>query len=123
LQSARASLCKEVEIVVQQLSDATFKTSVLEQPGVVLVDFWAPWCGPCRMVGPIVEDLAREYAGKATIAKLNVDENQQTAIQYGIMSIPTLMIFKDGEPVDKIVGAAPKQVIAAKLDQYLNGEA
>jgi thioredoxin 1 len=75
------------------------------------------------MVGPIVEDLAREYAGKATIAKLNVDENQQTAIQYGIMSIPTLMIFKDGEPVDKIVGAAPKQVIAAKLDQYLNGEA
>jgi len=109
--------------VVQQLSDATFKTSVLEQPGVVLVDFWAPWCGPCRMVGPIVEDLAREYAGKATIAKLNVDENQQTAIQYGIMSIPTLMIFKDGEPVDKIVGAAPKQVIAAKLDQYLNGEA
>ncbi|NLY51469.1 MAG: thioredoxin [Firmicutes bacterium] len=109
--------------MVQQLSDATFEASVLEQSGVVLVDFWAPWCGPCRMVGPIVDDLAEEYAGKATIAKLNVDENQQTAMKYGIMSIPTLMIFKNGEPVDKIVGAAPKQVIAAKLDQYLDGEA
>jgi len=109
--------------VVQQLSDATFEASVLEQPGVVLVDFWAPWCGPCRMIGPIVEDLAQEYAGKATIAKLNVDENHATAMKYGIMSIPTLMIFKNGEPVDKIVGAVPKQVIAAKLDQYLDGEA
>ena len=82
--------------MVQQLSDATFEASVLEQSGVVLVDFWAPWCGPCRMVGPIVDDLAEEYAGKATIAKLNVDENQQTAMKYGIMSIPTLMIFKNG---------------------------
>ncbi|NLY29263.1 MAG: thioredoxin [Firmicutes bacterium] len=109
--------------MVQQLSDSTFEASVLQQSGVVLVDFWAPWCGPCRMVGPIVEDLAKDYAGKATIAKLNVDENQQTAMKYGIMSIPTLMIFKDGEPVDKIVGAAPKQIIAAKLDQYLDGEA
>ena len=109
--------------MVQQLSDSTFEASVLQQSGVVLVDFWAPWCGPCRMVGPIVDDLAEEYAGKATIAKLNVDENQQTAMKYGIMSIPTLMIFKNGEPVDKIVGAAPKQIIAAKLDQYLDGEA
>ena len=80
--------------MVQQLSDSTFEASVLQQSGVVLVDFWAPWCGPCRMVGPIVEDLAKDYAGKATIAKLNVDENQQTAMKYGIMSIPTLMIFK-----------------------------
>jgi thioredoxin 1 len=75
------------------------------------------------MVGPIVDALAEEYAGKATIAKLNVDENQMTAMKYGVMSIPTMMIFKDGEPVDKIVGAAPRQIIAAKLDQYLDGEA
>ncbi|NMB45280.1 MAG: thioredoxin [Firmicutes bacterium] len=105
--------------MVQQLTDTTFDADVLEKSGVVLVDFWAPWCGPCRMVGPIVEDLAKEYAGRATIAKLNVDDNQQTAARYGIMSIPTMLVFKDGKPVDKIVGAAPKQTIAAKLDQYL----
>ena len=105
--------------MVQQLTDASFEKDVLQQSGVVLVDFWAPWCGPCRMVGPIVEDLAKEYEGRATIAKLNVDEQQQVAARYGIMSIPTLLIFKDGNPVDKIVGAAPKQSIAAKLDSYL----
>ena len=105
--------------MVQQLTDASFEKDVLQQSGVVLVDFWAPWCGPCRMVGPIVEDLAKEYEGRATIAKLNVDEQQQVAARYGIMSIPTLLIFKDGNPVDKIVGAALKQSIAAKLDSYL----
>ncbi|NLJ85340.1 MAG: thioredoxin [Firmicutes bacterium] len=105
--------------MVEVLTDASFEADVLEKSGVVLVDFWAPWCGPCRMVAPIVEDLAKDYAGRATIAKLNVDEHQQTAARYGIMSIPTLMIFKDGKAVDKIVGAAPKQTIAAKLDSYL----
>ncbi|NMB12216.1 MAG: thioredoxin [Firmicutes bacterium] len=105
--------------MVQQLTDATFEADVLEKSGVVLVDFWAPWCGPCRMVGPIIEDLAEEYAGRATIAKLNVDDNQQTAAKYGIMSIPTLLVFKDGKPVDKIMGAVPKQTIATKLDRYL----
>lgn len=105
--------------MVQQLTDATFDADVLEKNGVVLVDFWAPWCGPCRMVGPIIEDLAEEYAGRATIAKLNVDDNQRIAAQYGIMSIPTMLVFKDGKAVDKIVGAAPKQTIAAKLDKYL----
>ena len=105
--------------MVEVLTDASFEADVLEKSGVVLVDFWAPWCGLCRMVAPIVEDLAKDYAGRATIAKLNVDEHQQTAAECGIMSIPTLMIFKDGKAVDKIVGAAPKQTIAAKLDSYL----
>ena len=105
--------------MVQHLTDASFEKDVLEQEGVVLVDFWAPWCGPCRVVNPIIEDLAEEYKGKATIAKVNVDEQQQVAAMYGIMSIPTLMIFKDGKPVDKMVGVTPKQTLAAKLDSYL----
>ena len=105
--------------MVEQLTDATFEVDVLEKSGVVLVDFWAPWCGPCRMVGPIIDDLAQEYAGRATIAKLNVDDNQQTAVRYGVMSIPTMLIFKDGKPVDKIMGAVPKQIIAATLDKHL----
>ncbi len=105
--------------MVEQLTDATFEADVLEKSGVVLVDFWAPWCGPCRMVGPIIDDLAQEYAGRATIAKLNVDDNQQTAVRYGVMSIPTMLIFKDGKPVDKIMGAVPKQIIAATLDKHL----
>lgn len=105
--------------MLRTFTDANFETDVLQNEGVVLVDFWAPWCGPCRMVGPIVEDLAREYEGRATIGKLNVDENQGTAAKYGIMSIPTLMVFKNGRAVDKIVGAAPKEVISSKLDAYL----
>lgn len=105
--------------MVQHLTDASFETDVLEQDGVVLVDFWAPWCGPCRTIGPIIEDLAEEYEGRAVIAKLNVDEEQQVAARYGIMSIPTLLIFKDGKPVDKIVGVTPKHSIAAKIDSHL----
>lgn len=102
-----------------ELTDQTFKSEVLDYEGVVLVDFWAPWCGPCRMVAPIVEELAKEYQGKAKVAKLNVDQNPNIAGKYGIMSIPTLMIFKNGQPADQIVGAQPKQAIASKLDQYV----
>ena len=105
--------------MVKHLTDAGFEEDVLKQDGVVLVDFWAPWCGPCRTIGPIIEDLAKEYQGRAVIAKLNVDEEQKVAAQYGIMSIPTLMIFKDGKPVDKIIGVQPKHSLAAKLDSYV----
>lgn len=85
----------------------------------MLVDFWAPWCAPCRMVTPVVEQLADEYAGKFKVVKLNTDENSETASAYGIMSIPTLGIFKNGNPVDRVVGAVPQNVLAKKLDEHV----
>lgn len=102
-----------------ELTDKNFKTEVLDDSGVVLVDFWAPWCGPCRMVGPIIDELASEYQGKAKIGKLNVDDNPATASKYGIMSIPTMLIFKNGEVVDQMVGVAPKAQLVDKLDEHL----
>lgn len=101
------------------LTDQNFTEEVLKSNQVVLVDFWAPWCGPCRIVGPIVEQIAQEYAGKAKVGKLNVDENPITSQKYGIMSIPSLLIFKNGEVVDQLVGAQPKEVIAEHLDKAL----
>lgn len=102
-----------------ELTRENFQDEVLDYKGVTLVDFWAPWCGPCRMVGPVVEELSTEYAGKIKVAKLNTDEEMALAAQYSIMSIPTLMIFKDGKPVDKIVGAVPKPVIKQTLDRWV----
>ncbi|HEX2106929.1 MAG TPA: thioredoxin [Nitrososphaera sp.] len=100
------------------LSDSNFASEVSKYP-IMLVDFWAQWCGPCRMVSPIIEQLSREYSGKVAFGKVNVDENQRTAASFGIQSIPTLMIFKGGKAVDVIIGALPKGQIEMKLKQQL----
>ncbi len=102
-----------------ETSDSTFETDVIENDAPVLVDFWAPWCGPCRMVAPIVEELAEEYDGQVKFVKLNTDENPQVAGKYGIRSIPTLLVFKGGEPVSQIVGFRPKSDLAKRLDEAL----
>jgi thioredoxin 1 len=100
-----------------ELNESNFESTI--KNGVVLVDFWAPWCGPCRMIAPVMEELAEDYEGKATIAKVNTDENPNIAVQFGIRSIPTILFFKDGELVDQMVGAAGKGVFAEKLDALL----
>ena len=101
------------------IKDDKFSELVLKSKTPVLVDFWAPWCGPCRMVAPIVEELSAEYEGKVIFYKVNTDDNQTTARQYGIMSIPALMIFKDGKPVSNIVGYRPKAELKKNLDAAL----
>ena len=103
-----------------EITDDNFDTEVKGSDVPVLIDFWAVWCGPCKMIAPIVEELAGEYDGKAKIGKLDVDNNQKVAMQFGIRSIPTLLIFKGGEMVDQIVGAVPKAHIEEKLKAYLN---
>ncbi len=97
------------------LTDATFQDEVLHSKEPVLVDFWAPWCGPCRMIGPIVETLATEFEGQAKVAKLNIDDYPRLASRYGVHAVPTLLLFQDGRPVDQVVGVAPKEAIAAKI--------
>ncbi len=101
-------------------TDANFQKEVLESPLPVLVDFWAPWCEPCRMIAPVVEELADEYAGKFKVAKLNTDENPGIASRYGIMSIPTLGIFQGGQMIDGVVGAVPKKMLKVKLDEHVS---
>jgi thioredoxin 1 len=102
-----------------QVTDASFKQEVLESELPVLVDFWAPWCGPCRMVAPVVDEISELYNGQIKVVKINTDENPSVASQYGIRSIPTLMIFKGGQRVDMVVGAVPKTTLSTTLEKYL----
>ena len=102
-----------------EITDANFEELVLKSDKPVLVDFWAEWCGPCRMVGPVVEELSKEYEGKAIVGKVNVDNNADISTKYGIRNIPTLLVFKNGEVVEKQVGITPKNVLAGKLDAHM----
>ncbi len=102
-----------------EITDANFEEVVLKSNKPVLVDFWAEWCGPCRMVGPVVEEIAKEYDGQAVVGKVNVDHNPNISVQYGIRNIPALLFFKNGEIVDKQIGAVPKSVLADKLKKQL----
>ncbi|NIP78750.1 MAG: thioredoxin [Gemmatimonadetes bacterium] len=107
---------------VMELADTSFASEVEEGEGMVVVDFWAPWCAPCRMVAPIIESLAEEYEGKVRFAKVNVDEGPSVASRYGIRSIPTIGIFKDGEAVNGVVGAVPKQVLIQAIEEGLSAD-
>jgi thioredoxin 1 len=105
--------------MVTDVSDQTFESEIIKSSLPVLLDLWAPWCGPCRMVAPVVEKLAETYDGRVKFCQLNVDENPQTAVKYGIMSIPTLMFFKEGQVVDTVVGAVPERTLQPKIDALL----
>lgn len=105
--------------LIKQVTDANFANEVLQSPIPVLVDFWAEWCGPCRMVAPLLDELAPAYAGRLTIVKLNVDENAEAPARYGVRGIPTMILFKDGKAAATKVGAAPKTQLAAFLDSHL----
>src|SRR6187399_1664521 len=102
-----------------EITDANFEQEVLKSEIPVLIDFWAVWCGPCKMIAPMVEELAGEYEGRIKVGKLDIDNNQQVSVKYGIRSIPTLLIFKDGKIADQIVGAVPKATIVSKLDAHV----
>jgi thioredoxin 1 len=104
---------------VREVTDRTFAQEVLQSASPVLVDIWADWCGPCKAIAPIVEELAHEYEGQLKVMKLDVDENPRTALAYKVQSIPTLLVFKDGKPAERIVGAVPKKVIVDKLHSVL----
>ncbi|MDD2805941.1 MAG: thioredoxin [Elusimicrobiales bacterium] len=113
-QQARQNMSNEI-----QLTDANFEAEVVKSDKPVLVDFWAPWCGPCRMIGPVIEQLAAEYAGKVKVCKLNTDEAQDTAGKYQISAIPTILLFKDGQVKHQLVGLQPKEELKKYLDELL----
>jgi thioredoxin 1 len=103
-----------------EVTDANFQTEVLNSDKPVLLDFWAEWCGPCKMIAPLVEELAKEYDGKLKVGKVDVDSNQQVSMQFGIRSIPTLLIFKGGRVVEQVIGAVPKKMLVEKVSKHLN---
>lgn len=102
-----------------EVNDVNFETEILQSKTLTLVDFWAPWCGPCKMIGPVVEQLAAEYGDKLKVGKLNVDDAPNTPAKFGIRGIPTIILFKGGQEVDKLVGAAPKAKLASMIDKHL----
>jgi thioredoxin 1 len=104
---------------VRHISDAEFESAVMQSPVPVFIDFWAPWCGPCRIVGPIIDEIASEYAGKISVVKINVDDNPAVAQQFMVSSIPTLMLFKGGQMVDRALGAMPKAELQKMIDRNL----
>jgi thioredoxin 1 len=105
---------------VSEVTTSTWDDEVIKAQGLVMIDFWAAWCGPCRIISPTVEELSKEYRGKIKVLKLNTDENSDIASRYQVMGIPTLMFFKDGTKLDQIVGVVPKQFLKAKIDSFLN---
>ena len=106
--------------MAQAFTDANFQNEVLSSEKLTVVDFWAEWCGPCRAIGPVIEDLSKEYTGKINVGKVNVDHNPEVSINYGITSIPAILFFKDGQVVDKLVGAQPKSNFVKKIEQHLS---
>ena len=101
------------------ISDATFESEVLNATGPVLVDFWATWCGPCKAIAPVLDEMAQEQDGKLKIVKLDVDQNGQTAMKFGVQAIPTLILFKDGQPVERVMGAMPKRELMSRIERYI----
>ena len=105
---------------VAEVTTSTWDSEVIKAQGVVMIDFWAAWCGPCRIISPTIEELSKEYSGQIKVLKLNTDENSDIASRYQVMGIPTIMFFKDGTKLDQIVGVVPKQFLKAKIDSFLN---
>ena len=103
-------------------NDVSFEKEVMQANELVIVDFWAPWCAPCRLIAPVLEEIAKDYAGRVKVVKLNTDESQNTAAKYNIRSIPTLKIFRNGEEVDELIGAVPKHLIVNKIDYFVQGD-
>jgi thioredoxin 1 len=110
---------KKIKIMALEITDSNFEETVLKSDKPVVVDFWAAWCGPCRMVGPIIDELSEEYEGKAIIGKIDIDSNQQYAAQFGVRNIPTVLVFKDGELVDRKVGVSSKNDYAEAIDKLI----
>jgi thioredoxin 1 len=119
VQTGGKGVIKRRTTMAEAVTSATWDQEVLKAPGLVLVDFWAVWCGPCRMVAPVVDEIAKDYTGKLKVVKLNTDENPDIAGKYRIMGIPTLMFFKGGQTVDQVVGAVPKAQLKTKVDTLL----